>query len=517
MPHSSSKDTDIIILDFGSQYSTLILRRLRSIGIAAKLLPHDTSLSTLRQAKGIILSGGPDSVYKKGAATLSVKVFDLGIPVLGICYGMQLMAQMLGGLVEKSDKREYGSSRISITHPKGIFHGLPKQFTVWMSHGDYVTKLPKGFIRSATTANSPDAAISHPAKKLFGIQFHPEVEHTQHGNDILKNFVIHICEYAPSQSISNLIDRKVQEIRNKVGNQHVICAVSGGVDSSVVAALIAKAIGDQLTCIFVNSGTLRKNEPKQALNLLKNLGLNITYIHAETQFLRALKGATFGETKRKIIGKEFIRVFEKSANAIKPKPIFLAQGTIHSDVVESARTDTGKKTHAIKSHHNVGGLPKRLNLTLLEPLRDLFKDEVRALGEALGMPESAVWRQPFPGPGLAIRVVGEVTKQKLDILREADAIVREEIENKKWQNKFFQYFAILLSEKTVGVTGDQRNYAYPIVVKAIISSDVMTYQWAPLPHKFLAHVSERITNEVHGVARVLYDITSKPPGTVEWE
>ena len=355
-------------------------------------------------------------------------------------------------------------------------------------------------------------------RNLYGIQFHPEVEHTQYGEKILQNFVFGICACKKSGGVVELIDSKVAQIQKMVGGERVICATSGGVDSSVVAALIDKAIGNRLTCIFVNSGTLRKAEIQEARKLLQErLGLKLKYVNAERQFLQALKGVTYGETKRKIIGKEFIRVFEKAARGIKPAPSFLAQGTIHSDVVESARTNTGRQTQIIKSHHNVGGLPKKLNLKLLEPLRDLFKDEVRQLGLALNLPEYVVWRQPFPGPGLAIRIAGEVTKQKLEILREADAIVREEIEEAGLARNFYQYFAILLSEKTVGVRGDQRAYAYPVVVKAVVSSDIMTSDWARLPYDFLARLSWRITSEVPQITRVLYDITPKPPGTTEWE
>jgi GMP synthase (glutamine-hydrolysing) len=507
----------IYIFDFGSQYSQLIARRLRSLGVEAQLVPHNYSLAKLKDAEGIILSGGPDSVYEKEAATISAKVFELGLPVLGICYGMQLMTHVLGGTVQRSKKHEYGPAALQLTAESQLFSGLPKSSSVWMSHGDQVTHLPKGFTPIASSSNTPNAAIENAKRKLYGIQFHPEVEHTQHGTAILKNFVFSICGSRRTNKLDEFTGQKVAKIQKTVGNNHVICATSGGVDSSVAAALIGKAIGSQLTCIFVNSGTLRKNEDTEALKLLQNLGLNVAYVNAEKQFLQALKGESYGETKRKVIGKEFIRVFEKAAKEIKPAPTFLAQGTIHSDVVESAGTATGKKTQTIKSHHNVGGLPEKLNLKLLEPLRDLFKDEVRQVGLKLGLPEQAVWRQPFPGPGLAVRVVGEVTEQKLDILREADAIVTQEIENAGLARNFYQYFAILLNDKTVGVTGDQRKYAYPVVVKAVVSSDIMTSDWARLPYNLLARISNRITAEVPQIARVLYDITPKPPGTTEWE
>jgi GMP synthase (glutamine-hydrolysing) len=508
----------IYVLDFGSQYSQLIARRIRGLGVEVKLVPHNYSLNKLRDAKGIILSGGPDSVYDKGASSVNAKIFSLNIPVLGICYGMQLMAHTLKGKVQSSDKREYGPAALVLTQRSMLFEGVPKKSPVWMSHGDNVIKLPKGFQKTAYTANAPNAAIEDTRQKLYGIQFHPEVEHTQYGQRILENFVFRICQCEKAEGIEDFIEKQVQTIEKTVGSDHVICATSGGVDSSVVAALVGKAVGKQLTCIFVNSGTLRKNETADVLELLKGqLKLNVKYVNAEKQFLHKLKGVPYGETKRKIIGKEFISVFEAAAKSMRPYPKYLAQGTIHSDVVESAKTKTGKKTHTIKTHHNVGGLPKTLKLELVEPLRDLFKDEVRQLGEKLGLPPHVVWRQPFPGPGLAVRVVGEVTKQKLDILREADAVVTEEIEEKGMARDFYQYFAILLSEKTVGVTGDQRKYAYPVVIKIIVSSDIMTSDWARLPHDFLARLSTRITSEVPQIARVLYDITPKPPGTTEWE
>ena len=510
----------LYIFDFGSQYSQLICRRVRSLGVKAKLVPHQYPLKRLRDAKGIILSGGPDSVYERNAATISKKIFPLGVPVLGICYGMQLMAHLTGGKVQRSQKKEYGRAVLELApgQKSKLFLGLPSSFSVWMSHGDQVVRLSKGFSRTAATSTSDNASMEDSRRNLYGIQFHPEVEHTQYGKEILQNFAFGICKCERSHGVEELIDSKIAQIRKAVGKEHVICATSGGVDSSVTAALVSKAIGNQLTCIFVNPGTLRKGEAREARKLLQDtLHLNVKYVNAEAQFLRALKGVSYGETKRKIIGREFIRVFDKSARGIKPAPSFLAQGTIHSDVVESARTDTGGKTQTIKSHHNVAGLPKKLRLRLLEPLRDLFKDEVRQLGLALGLPDYALWRQPFPGPGLAIRVVGEVTKPKLDILREADTIVREEIENAGLARDFYQYFAILLNDKTVGVRGDQRAYAYPVVVKAVVSSDIMTSDWARLPHDFLSHLSWRITSEVPQITRVLYDITPKPPGTTEWE
>jgi len=513
------KQEDIIfVLDFGSQYSQLITRRIRSLGVLVKLVPHNYPVQKLQNAKGIILTGGPDSVYDKKAASIAPKVFALTIPVLGICYGMQLMTHILKGKVQASDKREYGPATLRLSQKSLLFQGLPKQSAAWMSHGDNVVKLPTGFTQTAYTTNSPNAAIESSKKKLYGIQFHPEVEHTQYGKKILENFVFRICRSKKSKGTEDFIQTKIQEIQKTIGTNSVICATSGGVDSSVVAALVGKAVGKQLSCIFVNSGTLRKHEVADVLELLQGqLKLNVKYINAEKRFLQELKNVPYGEHKRKIIGKEFIRIFETAAKTLKPTPLFLAQGTIHSDVVESARTTTGKKTHTIKTHHNVGGLPKKLRLKLIEPLRDLFKDEVREVGEKLGLPDNVVWRQPFPGPGLAIRVVGEVTKQKLDILRDADAIVTEEIEKEGLAQNFYQYFAILLNDKTVGVTGDQRKYAYPVLIKVVVSSDIMTSDWARLPYDLLARLSSRITSEVPQIARVLYDITPKPPGTTEWE
>ncbi len=505
----------VTILDFGSQYTQLIARRVRALGVLAELRPYTTPLNALTTASAIIFSGGPDSVYEKKAPMVDKKIFDSGIPILGICYGMQLMAHALGGKVEQGGKREYGPATLTITNHHDLFHGIKKTTLVWMSHGDLVTKLPKGFLHLAHTDNSPDAAIAHPKKKLYAVQFHPEVEHTEKGMAILHNFLFRIAGCTKDWNISNVIEEKVHAIRDAVGGAQVISAVSGGVDSTVTTALVARAIGKQLTAIFVDHGLLRKNEPAEVERILHHLDCRIKIVKAEKQFLHALRGITFGETKRKIIGREFIRVFDDTVQHLKPKPQFLAQGTIHSDVVESA--GNGKTTRIIKSHHNVGGLPKGIRWQLIEPLRDLFKDEVRELGEVLGLPKQLVWRQPFPGPGLAIRIAGEVTQEKLTILKNADAIVQEEVRKMKWEYEFYHYFAQLLSQKTVGVTGDERNYAYPIVIRIVTSSDIMTADWARVPHDFLAKLSWHITNEVTGVVRVLYDITSKPPGTVEWE
>lgn len=508
----------IYILDFGSQYSQLIARRVRNLGVYAELVPYDVKISMLKGAKGIILSGGPESVYAKGAPKVNKKIYDLKIPLLGICYGMQLITNDLGGKVVGAVEKEYGPADLKIIDNKDLFVGLGKKTKVWMSHGDRVEKLPSGFELIASTANSPDAVMSNKSKNIYGIQFHPEVEHTTKGMKIIENFVIGICKAKKEWKIEDFIERQVMAIREQVGDAKVICGVSGGVDSTVTAALMGRAIGKNLIPVFVNHGFMRAGETAQVKDILRNrMGLPLRYVNAEKRFLDALKGVDYGEKKRKIIGKEFIKVFTETVKHIKPRPNFLAQGTIHSDAVTSAKTATGKKTALIKSHHNVGGLPKNLKLDLVEPLRDIFKDEVREVGVNLGLPEDLVWRQPFPGPGLAVRVAGEVTKQKLDILRLADKIVQEEVIREGWQKKYYHYFAQLLSQKTVGVKGDERAYSYPIVVKIITSSDIMTYDWARLPDSFLERVSFRITNEVADVTRVLYDISTKPPATVEWE
>ena len=507
----------VAVLDFGSQYSQLIARRVRSLGVTTELLPYTTPPSQLRQARAIILSGGPNSVYAPKAPHLDRRVFSLGVPVLGICYGMQLMAHHLGGRVVRATKGEYGPAVLQIRRSTGLFKKIKPTTPVWMSHGDVVAKLPPGFVRLAWTDNSRDAAIADERRGLYGVQFHPEVEHTHEGMQMLKNFIFGIARVPKDWNVKDLVAQKITDIRATVGDERVIAAVSGGVDSTITAALVSRAIGKQLTAIFVNHGLARKNETAQARKILSHLGCTVRYIEAERRFLNALKGVTFGEEKRKIIGREFIRTFDQAVRSLRPRPTFLAQGTIHSDVIESAAAKSGNVARVIKSHHNVGGLPQGMRWKLIEPLRDLYKDEVRELGLALGLPAHLVWRQPFPGPGLAIRIAGEVTKEKLDILREADAIVQEEVTKVGWSRNFYHYFAQLLSLKTVGVTGDERKYAYPVVVRIITSSDIMTADWARLPHEFLAKLSWRITNEVPQVTRVLYDITSKPPATTEWE
>ena len=508
----------VAVIDFGSQYSQLIARRVRAFGVKTELQSYTAPLSKVKQAEAIILSGGPNSVYEAHAPRLNRQVLNLSIPIFGICYGLQLMAKTLGGKVAAGQQAEYGPTIMMINNRASkLTGGLPARSTVWMSHGDLVMKLPHGFTAIGRTAHTPIAAMADQKGKLYGVQFHPEVEHTKYGDLVLQNFIFKIAHCRKDWRVHDLVESKAKEIKKIVGKNHVISTVSGGVDSTVTTALVSRAVGQNLTAIFVDHGLLRKNEPEEVNRILKHLGCRIKIISAEKQFLNKLKGVTFGEEKRKIIGQEFIKTFQKAASPIRPRPKFLAQGTIHSDVIESASSATGQAARVIKSHHNVGGLPKNLRWRLVEPLRDLFKDEVRALGEALDLNKKLIWRQPFPGPGLAIRIAGEVTKEKLDILRGADAIVQEEIKRAGLEYEFYHYFAQLLSLKTVGVTGDQRKYAYPVVIRIVSSSDIMTADWGRLPHEFLAKLSWRITNEVPGVTRVLYDITSKPPATTEWE
>lgn len=506
----------IIVLDFGSQYNQLITRRLRDFGIYSELLSHKLTADEIKEInpKGIIFSGGPNSVYDPNAFKVDPEIFKLGIPSLGICYGMQLMSYDLGGKVEKADNSEYGRADIEVLDDEAVlFKGLPKKQYVWMSHGDLVTQAPAGFEVTATSKNCPIASIADNDRKFYGVQFHPEVRNSEYGLDILRRFAFDVCGAKANWTMDDFIDMQIDEIRKEVGDKKVILGLSGGVDSSVTAVLIHKAIGDQLTCIFVDHGLLRKNEADQVMDALsRDLGVNIIKVDAADRFLGKLEGVTDPEQKRKIIGKEFIEVFNEEAKKIKDAD-FLAQGTLYTDVIESG-TDTAQ---TIKSHHNVGGLPKKLGFKLIEPLRKLFKDETRELGEKLGIPHELVWRQPFPGPGLGIRVIGEITPEKLEIVRESDAILREEIKKAGLDEEIWQYFTVLPGIRSVGVMGDGRTYDYAVAIRAVTSIDGMTADFAKIPWDVLQKISVRIVNEVDHVNRILYDVTSKPPSTIEYE
>ncbi|EEI19302.1 GMP synthase [glutamine-hydrolyzing] [Lentilactobacillus hilgardii] len=506
----------ILVLDFGSQYNQLITRRIRDLGVYSELKSHKLSANEIKQMnpKGIIFSGGPNSVYEEGALRVDPDVFKLGIPILGICYGMQLMAFTLDGKVEKADNSEYGHADIEVTSNDAVlFENTPRKQTVWMSHGDLVTDVPSGFENVATSEDCPISAMQDVNRNFYGIQFHAEVRNTQFGNEILKNFAFNVCHAKANWTMNDFIDLQIQHIRETVGDKKVLLGLSGGVDSSVVGVLLHKAIGSQLTSIFVDHGLLRKNEAQQVMDsLVGKFGLNIIKVDAQERFLSKLEGVTDPEKKRKIIGNEFIQVFNDEARKLDGID-FLAQGTLYTDVVESG-TDTAQ---TIKSHHNVGGLPKDMKFKLIEPLNKLFKDEAREIGEKLGMPESLVWRQPFPGPGLGIRVLGEVTPDKLRIVRDSDFILRDEIAKAGLQRKVWQYFTVLPGFKSVGVMGDGRTYDYTVAIRAVNSVDGMTADFARLPWEILQKISTRIVNEVDGVNRIVYDVTSKPPSTIEWE
>lgn len=505
----------IVVLDFGGQYNQLIARRIRDLGVYSELMPFDTPISRLKELnpKGIVFSGGPASVYGEQAPHVDPGVYELGVPILGICYGMQLMARQLNGKVERASKREYGKAEVTFRDGCLLAEGLETVQTVWMSHGDMVTTVPEGFVVDAWTEHAPIAAMSHPAKRLYAVQFHPEVKHTVYGDDLLRNFCFKICGCDGNWNMETFIEDTVKSIREQVGDGKVLCALSGGVDSSVVAMLVHRAIGDQLTCMFIDHGLLRKGEAESVMNTFAGkFAMKVVKIDASERFLGKLAGVTDPEQKRKIIGNEFIRVFEEESAKLGHFE-FLAQGTLYTDIIESG-TATAQ---TIKSHHNVGGLPEDMTFKLVEPLKELFKDEVRKVGEQLGLPREIVWRQPFPGPGLAIRVLGEVTREKLEIVREADAILREEIAKAGLDREIWQYFTVLPDIRSVGVMGDERTYSYTIGIRAVTSVDGMTADWARIPYDVLERLSNRIVNEVHHVNRVVYDITSKPPATIEWE
>ena len=506
----------IVVLDFGSQYTQLIARRLRELSVYSEILPHHTSAAEIaaRRPVGIIFSGGPRSVSEPGAPRMAPDVMTLGVPTLGICYGMQLMTDALGGRVEKAPHREFGHAVVTLSPEGALFGDLPGSLRVWASHGDFVTAAPSGFAVVGTSANAPVAAMQDPARRLYGLLFHPEVVHTERGTDILRNFAYGICGCTGDWTMRSFVDESIGRIRDQVREGRVVCALSGGVDSTVAALIIHRAIGDRLTCVFVDNGLLRLDEARQVRERFRRLSLPLEFVDASDLFLDRLAGVTDPEKKRKIIGTTFIDVFEKRANELGGFE-FLAQGTLYPDVIESVPVVGASEV--IKSHHNVGGLPERMNFKLVEPVRQLFKDEVRAVGQTLGLEDEFVWRQPFPGPGLAVRVVGALTKERLDLLRRADAIVADEIKKAGWYRRLWQSFAVLLPVQSVGVMGDERTYEFTAAIRAVESRDGMTADWARLPHDLLGTISSRIVNEVRGINRVVYDISSKPPATIEWE
>ena len=523
-PEATPEERPVLVVDLGGQYSQLIARRVREARVYSELVSHRLSAREIaaRNPAALVLSGGPASVYAEGAPVVDPEIFALGVPTLGICYGMQLMARDLGGAVERTGVSEFGKTELEATE-SALFHHLPPEQTVWMSHRDSVTKPPAGAEVTASSPTTPIAAFEQRDQKLYGVQFHPEVVHTPHGQEILKNFLYEIAGVPPTWTPAAVIEEQVERIRAAIGSERVLCALSGGVDSAVAALLVHKAVGDQLTCVFVDHGLLRENEAEQVVETFSgHFRVPLVHVQAQRRFLDRLAGVSDPEEKRKIVGEEFIRVFEEEAAKTSARRFgrdrlrFLVQGTLYSDVIESGGADDGVAAK-IKSHHNVGGLPEDMEMELVEPLRLLFKDEVRRVGEELGLPERMVWRQPFPGPGLAIRIIGDVTEERLAILRRADAVLLEEIRRADLYRDLWQSFAVLPAIRSVGVQGDERTYAYPVVIRAVTSEDAMTADWARLPYELLEVVSSRIINEIPGVNRVVYDVSSKPPATIEWE
>jgi GMP synthase (glutamine-hydrolysing) len=505
----------VLVVDFGAQYAQLIARRVREAHVYSEIVPRDIPVAELlaRRPRGIIFSGGPKSVHVEGAPVIDAAVYDAGVPVLGICYGAQLIAQQLGGEVARTGSGEYGRTRLDVTSSSALFGDLPPTQDVWMSHGDSIVAAPPGFRVTARTAQVPVAALEDRERRVYGVQFHPEVAHTARGQEVLKHFLYDVCECRPSWTMTSIIEQSVDAVRAQVGGEKVICGLSGGVDSAVAAALVHKAVGDQLTCVFVDTGLMRMGEAEQVEETFRRqFNVDLVHVKAADRFIEALDDVIDPERKRKAIGETFIRVFEEVARDFEDAR-FLVQGTLYPDIIESGTSDAAR----IKSHHNVGGLPDDMQFDLVEPLRNLFKDEVRLMGEELGLPEEIVWRQPFPGPGLAVRIVGTVTAERLEVLRRADAIVTEEIKRAGLYRELWQSFAVLPAVRTVGVMGDERTYAYPIVIRAVTSDDAMTADWARLPYDVLERMSTRLINEVPGVNRVAFDVTSKPPGTIEWE